>query len=246
VALYIGTSGWAYPEWKPAFYPKDLPRSRFLTHYSSVLNACEINASFYQLQSPDTMQRWLGATPEGFRFAVKAHRRLTHARTLPVEGQGRRFLDEFFRSVQPLAVRLGAFLFQFPPHRERDDAGFQRLLSLLPATHRYAFEFRHPSWEEGHIVARAAAAGATVCLAETQGCVPASLPPGPIAYVRLRFDSYSPEARAGWRDLLLNESATRDVFAFTKHEGVPAGDESSGIGFAEWLAAQARKARGVP
>jgi uncharacterized protein YecE (DUF72 family) len=236
VALYIGTSGWAYPEWKPAFYPDGLPRSRYLTHYSSVLSACEINATFYRLQSPATMHAWLTATPEAFRFSIKAHRRLTHSRLLPLEGPGRRFLDEFINSVAPLSGRVGAMLFQFPPTRERDDGSLQKLKATLPSAHRYAFEFRHPSWETPEVTDMVASLGATICMAETEGRVPSALPPGPFAYVRLRFDAYSETARSEWRDLLMEESRNRDVFAFTKHEGVPAGDVSSGIGFAEWLA----------
>lgn len=74
-----------------------------------------------------------------------------------------------------------------------------------------------------------------MCLAETKGEVPPRLPPGPIAYVRLRFDAYSETARTAWKQLLAAESRDRDVFVFTKHEGVPAGDPFSGIGLAEWL-----------
>lgn len=246
MTLYVGTSGWDYPEWKPAFYPHDLPRSGFLTHYCSVMDACEINATFYRLQSPATVQRWLRATPERFRFVTKAHRRLTHARLLPVEGPGRTFLDEYMATVTPLGDRLGALLFQFPPHRERDDASFGRLLATLPDSHRYAFEFRHPSWDVPEVAEIIAQSGGTVCMAETEGKVPARLPPGPLAYVRLRFDAYSAAARTAWRDLLVEEGRHRDVFAFTKHEGVPAGDPSSGIGFAEWLAAQNQELRKAP
>jgi uncharacterized protein YecE (DUF72 family) len=240
VALYIGTSGWAYPEWKPDFYPDGLPRSRYLTHYSNVLTACEINATFYRLQSPATIERWLTATPGQFRFTTKAHRRLTHSRVLPLEGPGRRFLDEFMKSVAPLGDRLGAMLFQFPPTRERDEQALEKLIRTLPSAHRYAFEFRHPTWDTAEVAALVAAHDATICLAETEGLVPAALPPGPFAYVRLRFDAYTETARTQWKDLLIQESRNRDVFAFTKHEGVPAGDVSSGIGFAEWLAAQYR------
>jgi uncharacterized protein YecE (DUF72 family) len=241
VALYIGTSGWAYPEWKPAFYPDGLPRSCYLAHYASVLGACEINATFYRLQSPATMQTWLNATPDAFRFVIKAHRRLTHSRQFPLEGPGRRFLDEFMKSVAALGDRLGAMLFQFPPTRERDDRGLEELIATLPSAGRYAFEFRHPSWETGAIHDMVAARGGTICFAETEGRVASALPPGPFAYVRLRFDAYTETARSEWRDLLFQESRNRDVFAFTKHEGVPAGDVSSGIGFAEWLAGQYRK-----
>jgi uncharacterized protein YecE (DUF72 family) len=235
VSLYIGTSGWAYPEWKPNFYPKELPRSRFLSHYASNLNSCEINATFYRIQSAGTFERWVHATPESFRFSVKAHRRLTHSRYLPIDTDGRRFMKEFMSSISPLGHRLGALLFQFPPHRERDDNSLEQLLALLPPSRRSAFEFRHPSWDSHQVADLVASSGSTICVAETQGGVPKRLPPGPLAYVRLRFEAYSDTARSAWKQLLTNEARERDVFAFTKHEGVPAGDAHSGIGLAEWL-----------
>jgi uncharacterized protein YecE (DUF72 family) len=244
VTLYIGTSGWAYPEWKPDFYPHDLPRARYLSHYSDQLNACEINATFYKIQSASTFQSWMAATPGGFRFATKAHRRLTHARFLPIDENGSRFLKEFLESVSPLSDRLGVLLFQFPPHRERDDISFERLLAALPSTRRYAFEFRHPSWDDPEVTDLVASWGSTICMAETKGEVPECLPPGPLAYVRLRFDAYTEAARSAWRDLLVAEASERDVFAFTKHEGVPAADPFSGIGLAQWLSAHARLAEG--
>jgi uncharacterized protein YecE (DUF72 family) len=235
MSLYVGTSGWAYPEWKPDFYPAELPRSRFLHHYSHTLNACEINATFYRIQNAITFQRWMEATPESFRFSVKAHRRLTHSRYLPIDPAGRRFLNEFLRSISPLKDRLGVLLFQFPPHRERDDASFEQLLAVLPRSRRYAFEFRHASWDSPEVAELVASSGSTICLAETVGEVPDSLPPGPLAYVRLRFEAYNEGARSAWKELLVKEARQREVFAFTKHEGVPAGDPFSGIGLAEWL-----------
>lgn len=236
--MHVGTSGWAYKEWKPDFYPADLPQKRFLEHYGSVLSGCEINATHYRLQSEEAVERWAEATPPGFRFAAKAHRRLTHTRALPPEGGGEEFLERFLHSLTPLAARLGAVLFQFPPTRERDDAVLEALLNCLPRGLPFAMEFRSASWDEPAIAGRIAEAGGTVCIGETQGHVPDTLPPGPLAYVRLRADRYSPEAREGWRELLEREGAERPVFAFAKHKDIPAGDPYGGIGLAEWLAEQ--------
>ncbi|MGI9540334.1 MAG: DUF72 domain-containing protein, partial [Miltoncostaeaceae bacterium] len=130
----------------------------------------------------------------------------------------------------------GAVLFQFPPTRERDDAVLTALLGSLPRGLPFAMEFRHASWDESGVAERIAEAGGTVCIGETEGRVPDALPPGPLAYVRLRADRYSPEAREGWRDLLEREGAERPVFAFAKHKDIPAGDPYGGIGLAEWLA----------
>lgn len=235
MSLHIGTSGWAYPEWKPAFYPQGLPQSRFLSHYSAELTSCEINATFYRLQAEPTVTRWAGETPPGFRFAVKAHRRLTHSSTLPPGEGGGEFLERFLESLTGLGDRLGAVLLQFPPSRRRDDGALADLLACLPPGLPVALEFRHASWSDPSVAERIAGAGGTVCVSETAGEVLERLPPGPLGYVRLRGDAYSDEVRAAWRDLLERESARRPVFAFAKHEGVPAGDPHAGLGLAQWL-----------
>ena len=234
MTLYVGTSGWAYPEWKPAFYPKDLPRARFLEHYGTKLTACELNATFYRRQEPATFERWGAETPDGFRFAVKAHRGLTHVRKgLDEERAG--FLREFVALARHLGPKLGAILFQFPPTRARDDEQLARLLSHLEGATPFAVEFRHESWRDPEVERRIADAGGTVCVGDVEGTPPARLPKGAIGYVRLRAEHYEPEHRSAWRELLLAEAAGRDVYAFAKHEGTPPDDPSAGLGFAEWL-----------
>jgi len=236
VAAHIGTSGWAYKEWKPDFYPEDLPQRLFLQHYSSVLTACEINATHYRLQAESTVTRWAEETPESFRFAAKMHRRLTHSRDLAGDEAWFGFLDEFIAQLDPLGDRLGALLVQFPPTRRRDDAALARVLNALPDHMPAAVEFRHESWVDPSVSTRVAKAG-TVCWSDTSGDVPERLPPGPIAYVRLRADVYSDRQREGWRELVAREAEVRPVLVFTKHKDVPAGDPHRGVGLAEWLLA---------
>jgi len=242
MALFVGTSGWSYPEWRPAFYPEGLPQRSFLAHYASRLTSCEINATFYRLQSETAVGRWAAETPPGFRFACKAHRALTHGRRLPSRPGEEELLERFLESVAVLGERLGAVLFQLPPRSARDDAALAGLLSCLPRRLPFAVEFRHESWVAREVEERIAAAGGTVCLAETRGSVPERLPEGPLAYVRLRGDAYPDASREGWRELLACEAAGRPVFVFAKHEGVPAGDPRAGVGLAEWLVAGAAPA----
>jgi uncharacterized protein YecE (DUF72 family) len=237
VGLYVGTSGWAYREWKPGFYPPGIAQRRFLEHYTSILSACEINATFYRLQTEPTVTRWAVSAPPGFRFTAKAHRRLTHARAIGDP----EFLRTFLDSLRPLMPQLGAILFQFPPHRQRDDEGLERLLESRPAHIPYAFEFRHESWNTPDITARIAAGGAAVCVAETRGALPQRLPEGPVAYVRLRSERYSRRARSSWRRTLSEEGTRRDTYVFTKHEGLPSDDPFGGVGLAAWLAAGTRR-----
>jgi uncharacterized protein YecE (DUF72 family) len=235
MTLYVGTSGWAYREWKPDFYPQDVTRSRFFEHYCKSLSACEINATFYRLQSDETLDRWIAAAPESFRFAVKAHRRITHSKSIAPDSEARSFIDTFLRSVSTLGPRLGVVLYQFPPYRQRDEVAFGRFLESLPAGTPFAVEFRHPTWEDDDIAKQIAANGGTFCVSDKNGDPPDALPPGPIAYVRLRADRYSHTQRAGWLSVLTKEARSRHVFAFSKHAGISAGDAYGGVGLARWL-----------
>ena len=112
--LFAGTSGFAYPQWKPVFYPKNVPTKRFLEHYASRLNSVEINYTFRRLPSASTLANWVEQTAPGFLFAVKAHERITHFLRLK---NPEKFTAAFFQALQPLqsAGRLGPVLFQLPP-----------------------------------------------------------------------------------------------------------------------------------
>ena len=195
MSLHIGTSGWAYKEWKPAFYPADVPQDRFLEHYGSVLSACEINATFYRLQSESVVARWANAVPQGFRFAVKAHRRLTHTRQMAWNKEEQEFLRRFLESIAPLGERFGALLLQYPPTRPRDDDGLAAVLDLLPQGVSFAMEFRHDSWVADDVfdaiaarVARSASrrhrvrcwTGFRRDRSRTSGCVPTATTPRPV------------------------------------------------------------------
>lgn len=240
MALFIGTSGYAYKEWKPDFYPADLPQRAFLEHYGTQLTACEINATFRRMQKPETFHKWRDAVPDGFRFSTKAHMGLTHSKSLtPTDEEKLAFFKAFVASVKELDGKLGVILWQYPPHRKRSDEDLAGFLALMADSPRFALEFRNETWDDPEVRERIAAGGGTVCISETEGKVPDSLPPGKIAYVRLRAERYEDAARAGWLELLQREAADRDVFAFTKHEGIPAGDPYGGIGMAQWLVSNA-------
>ena len=249
--LYVGTSGWAYKEWraqpggegrqgKPGFYPLGTPQAKFLQHYATQLPACEVNATFYRTPPPSTVAKWSAATPEGFRFAFKAHRALTYSKQLAPTKERTEFLQDIFRALGGTGPRFGCLLLQTGPHLERDDEALQRFLNAMPSGAPFAFDFRNPTWDCPEMEEAVAAAGGTVCLTHRESPpsgapAPDRLPPGPVAYVRLRAPSYSGEERAAWAKLLAREARRRPVFSFVKHEGAPAGDPEAGVGLAVWL-----------
>lgn len=131
MALHVGTSGWAYPAWKPLFYPEKLAQKKFLPFYSSRLNAVEVNYSFRQFIKESTLQNWIGETPDGFAFCVKAHQSITHIRRLK---NAETSLTRFLESIQPLAAKgkLGPALFQLPPKHESRPGAAGRVLRSVP------------------------------------------------------------------------------------------------------------------
>ena len=239
MTLHVGTSGWAYKEWKPDFYPDGLPQTRWLEHYTHTLSACEINATFYRMPVESSVRKWADAAPDGFLFTAKAYRGLTYVKSIAPDEARKALLRDYVAALAPMALRLGAVLLQFPAFRAREDDDLDQLLEALPSSVPFALEFRHESWDDDGVRDRIARAGSTTCVSETKGEVPSSLPPGPVAYVRLRSEEYSPEARDGWAALLRREAAARPVFAFAKHKtGLPASSPYGGIGLARWLASR--------
>lgn len=141
--LLVGTSGWIYKHWKSTFYPPDLPASAYLRYYADRFPTVEINYSFYKLPARENFEAWRDDTPDRFLFAVKASRFLTHMKKLrdPEEP-----LHRLFDRLAGLGPKLGPILFQLPPRWNKNLARLVDFLDRLPAGHRYAFEFRDPSW----------------------------------------------------------------------------------------------------
>jgi uncharacterized protein YecE (DUF72 family) len=221
--LYAGTSGFAYPSWKPGFYPAKLPAAKFLEHYATRLNSTEVNYTFRRLLSGKTIDGWLKCTPAGFVFSLKAHWRITHILRLKDTGS---FLEAFFGSVAPLAEagRLGVILFQLAPDHKCDAGVLTAFLGQLPAGHRYAFEFRHASWFTDEVFGVLRARGVALCVAESEKLETPDLTTAQFAYFRYRKPEYAAEERAGIvtrLQTLLDEG--RDVYAYFKHEESPAG-----------------------
>ena len=217
--LYAGTSGYAYPAWKPVFYPGDLPASRFLEHYASRLTCVEINYTFRRTPAQKTLDAWVAATPPGFVFAMKAHQRVTHTHRLK-EG-AREPMEFFLRALEPLreAGRLGPVLLQLPPNLRLDLDRLARFLEWLPGDTRFAFEFRDASWFTEEVFDLLRAHDAALCVAEAEKLAVPDVVTASFAYYRLRKPPYDELALRRLRrrsdDLL---AAGRDVYLVFKHE----------------------------
>ena len=221
--LFAGTSGFAYPAWKPGFYPDKLPAKQFLRHYSQRLNCVEINYTFRRLPSASTLESWVEATAPGFVFAVKANQRITHIKRLKDAGEA---TELFLRMIDPLRTsrRLGPILFQLPPHLKCDVDLLRDYLDLLPAGMRYAFEFRHASWLEEPVYEVLRARNVSLCVAESEKLEVPEVVTADFVYYRLRKPDYTEadvDAMAARSKELL--ATGKDLYLMFKHEESPEG-----------------------
>jgi uncharacterized protein YecE (DUF72 family) len=221
--LFVGTSGWAYPTWKPDFYPEKLAQKKFLNHYATRLNTVEVNFTFRQLVKETTIQNWIEQTPAEFRLGIKAHQVITHIKRLKGTGD---FLPRFLATIEPLAAagRLGPVLFQLPPNLKADPALLTDFLSLLPRSLPAAFEFRNESWFGEATWAALKSRGVSLCVAETEERTTPDVVTGPFVYYRFRKPNYSADERRVMVDRIGEHMAAgRDVYAYFKHEETPEG-----------------------
>lgn len=223
MSVFAGTSGFAYPAWKPQFYPKNVASKNFLAYYATRLNCVEINYTYRQLPKSTTLEGWVSTTPDGFVFAPKAHMKLTHILRLKNAAD---FTEIFLRAIDPLrsARRLGPILYQLPPNLKCDLTLLSDYLALLPPDLRFAFEFRNESWLSDSVYELLSKHHVCLCLAESDKLEVPKVFTADFAYFRLRKGDYPPEERqriaAQVREL---SEAGRDVYVFFKHEDDPQG-----------------------
>jgi uncharacterized protein YecE (DUF72 family) len=221
--LYAGTSGWAYPSWKPEFYPAKLAQAKFLQHYATKLNAVEVNFTFRQLLKDTTAQKWIEATPAGFRLSIKAHQVITHIKRLKnVED----FIPRFLGTIEPIAraERLGPLLFQLPPNMKVDAKLLEEFLATVPRTVPSAFEFRNASWFTDEIFDLLRSGNRALCIAETEERITPDVVTADFCYYRYRKPSYTADERRVMVDRIREHLGQgRNVFAYFKHEETPEG-----------------------
>lgn len=221
--FYAGTSGWAYPAWKPAFYPQKLASAKFLQHYATRLNSVEVNYTFRHFAAEKTQNNWVAQTPPSFRFSVKAHQNITHIKRLKDAAE---YARAFLASLQPLvgSGRIGTILFQLPPFLKADAPLLEDFLSPLPQAARLTFEFRHASWFTDPIFDILRRHNVALCVAESEKLESPDVTTAGFCYYRMRKDKYSASERKQMSAAFSQHlAAGRDVFVYFKHEETPEG-----------------------
>ena len=232
--IFVGTSGYNYPEWKGSFYPEKLSASRMLGYYAGRFRTVEINYSFYRLPSDKAVRGWADQTPDDFVFTLKASRRITHDARLR---DCRELLDVFCDRARNLDGKLGAVLFQLPPYARKDVDALGQFLEWLPSDIRGAFEFRHASWLSDDVYDLLRAFNSALCVTDGEKVSTPLVATADYAYFRLRDEGYGPGEIAEWaKKIDAHAKDAGDAFVYFKHEKEGRGAEFAKI-FIDNLAA---------
>ena len=165
MGLWVGTSGYAYPEWRGSFYPEKMQTAKMLPYYAEHFATVEINNTFYRMPNAKLLEGWSAQTPENFKLTLKAPQRITHQKRLRDCADDVKYFLEVAATLGP---KLGAILFQLPPYLRMNLEVLDGFLEMLPAGLCAAFEFRHKSWMEADVFSRLQAKGLALCVADSE------------------------------------------------------------------------------
>ncbi len=223
MTIWIGTSGYAYKEWKGSFYPEKMAPARMLPYYAERLSTVEINATYYRAPTEKSLANWSAQTPPRFKLTLKAPKRITHEKRLRdcAEETG-----AFCEIAATLGSKLGALLFQLPPGLQKNLELFDAFLATLPEGSCAAFEFRHVSWLDEEIYARLKARNLALCIADSEDFSTPITFTANYAYFRLRDEGYSLSDIVRWAQVVRDAGTkSRNVFVYFKHEKTGKGPE---------------------
>jgi len=215
VKLLVGTSGFAFKEWKGVFYPEGTKNDAMLGFYSSRYPTVEINNSFYKVPREELLATWASQVPDGFTFALKASRHITHFwRLTPKASTALGFL---LSNTATLGTRLGPILFQCPADFTKDIDRLRAFLAMLPSDRRFTMEFRHESWFDDDVFAELRTRDIALCISEQDDFRSPTVNTASWGYLRLHRFDYAEPALAQWRAFVAAQPWS-EAYVYFKHD----------------------------
>jgi uncharacterized protein YecE (DUF72 family) len=219
--VFVGTSGYNYPEWRGSFYPEKFATNKMLAYYAERFPTVEINYTFYRMPTEKLLAGWASGTPDRFTFTLKAPRRITHDAKLQ---RCEDLLQAFCRTARTLGPKLGILLFQLPPNFKKEIGVLRAFVDLLPEGTRAAFEFRHASWLDTETFDALRARNVALCIADSEKMHTPPEATADYAYFRLRDEGYQQADIEAWARTIKN-LPPEDAFVYFKHEEQGLGPE---------------------
>lgn len=222
--IWIGTSGFQYPEWKGKFYPEKISAAKMLPFYATKFSTTEINYTFRRIPSGKTLSNWDAQTPVDFRFTLKAPQKITHFQKLVGSEDT---LHYFWAIARTLGEKLGPVLFQLPPFLKKDLSLLEGFLAIVPQGMKASLEFRHESWFADEIFDALKKHKAALCIADSEKLSTPVVMTSGFGYFRLR-DQYDKAALKKWaKTILEQQKLVEEIFVYFKHEESGGGPESA-------------------
>ncbi len=215
--LLAGTSGYAFKEWKGAFYPSDLKNDAMLGFYAGKFPTVEINNTFYRLPKENVLLGWASQVPDSFTFAIKASQRITHYARLKPDCESA--VEFLLRNTIALGDRMGPVLFQLPPNLKKDLDRLRIFLDMLPFDRRFTIEFRHESWFDDDVLDAMRARDVAMCVTEQAEFASPVVATASWGYMRLHRPDYDDAGLAEWAKQLAAQQWS-DAYVFFKHDHV--------------------------
>jgi uncharacterized protein YecE (DUF72 family) len=214
--LWAGASGYSYKEWCGPFYPEKTKADEMLSFYATRMPTVEINNTFYRMPKRTVLENWAACTPEAFRFAIKASKRITHIARIKEEAADS--VGFLYKNIEALGAKRGSEFFQLPPNLKKDMPRLHGFLKMLPGTHRAAIEFRNDTWFDDEVYAALKEAGVALVLSERENNAPPPLvETASWGYVRLRLEQYSEADLAAWVEKIAG-TKWADTYVYFMHE----------------------------
>jgi uncharacterized protein YecE (DUF72 family) len=220
--IWVGTSGYVYRHWrKGVFYPTGLKVRDELAHYAAHFPTVELNNPFYRLPTAEMFARWRTVTPDGFEFAVKASRYITHIKRLRNTEEE---IELFLSRARELGPKLGPVLFQLPPNQQVDMPRLLEFLPLLSSGQRWVLEFRHPSWHTPEVYRALAQHEVALCIPVGGGLEPDRVTTAAFSYIRMHRGQeprggFTGEELKGWATRLRALSSVgKDVYIYFNND----------------------------
>ncbi len=221
MSVYVGTCGFYYEDWKGVFYPKDLPKTKYLDFYIDKFSTVELNSTFYHLPKQKSVSHWREKAKEGFLYSLKAYRGITHYKKLKNVKDDLYLYLHLIKSLRPY---LGVILFQLPPSLKMDIDLLANFLSLLPSGYDYAVEFRDESWYEKEVYDILTRYEVSFCIHDFGKKQTPVIETSKNIYIRFHGPnghyrgSYSEDFLRKWADIIKNFENKRRVFCYFNND----------------------------
>lgn len=220
--FHIGCSGWNYKDWRGPFYPEDMAVKNWFAFYAQTFDTVEINNSFYRLPKPEVFEKWRDQAPNGFCYAVKASRYLTHQKRLTEPEEP---LQRILGNARHLKPHLGPVLYQLPPRWKVNLERLGHFVALLPKDISHVIEFRDESWHVPEVLALLDAHGIGFCTHDMPGMKVPRWASGKTVYVRFHGGTskyrgrYTDAVLQGWADWMIEQAEQRrSVWAYFNND----------------------------